>query len=158
MTNTHSETTRNAAVAAEWPELSEGQRTWRVAVVEYVLADLGYYGLRIVDERFGPALTEALTAYRADRGLEDDTGRVDAATWEQLTEDFGVVVQGHEGSRVRAVQYALNEGHGGGLAVDGIFGSATHSAVVSFQREAKLRIVDGEVGPETFPALITRGA
>ncbi|WP_150238085.1 peptidoglycan-binding domain-containing protein [Nocardiopsis quinghaiensis] len=156
MTNTHSETERTAAVAAGWPELAEGQRTWEVAVVEFVLADLGYYGHRNVDERFGPALTEALTAYQDDRGREA-TGRVDAATWGQLTDDFGLVRRGHEGARVRAAQYALNEGHGSDLAVDGIFGPATLAAVESFQQEAGIED-DGVVGPNTFTSLITHGS
>jgi len=50
------------------------------------------------------------------------------------------------------VQYLLNQ-HGASLSVDGDFGSATASAVRSFQSAHGLS-VDGIVGGQTWPALI----
>lgn len=58
---------------------------------------------------------------------------------------------GSRGGAVQDLQSALN-GQGASLAVDGVFGSRTHSAVKSFQSSNGL-LVDGVVGPETRGAL-----
>lgn len=63
-----------------------------------------------------------------------------------------VLHRGSAGSRVSTLQRALNS-EGAHLRVDGKFGRATHAAVVSFQRDNDLRLVDGRVGPETRGAL-----
>ena len=63
-----------------------------------------------------------------------------------------VLMVGSTGTAVKEVQQQLNElGYNCGT-VDGIFGSATESAVEAFQK-AKNLTVDGEVGPETWAAL-----
>ncbi len=54
--------------------------------------------------------------------------------------------RGSRGSTIAAVQRAL------GIPADGIYGSATRRAVMSFQRAHGL-IVDGIVGPQTLGAL-----
>ncbi len=53
---------------------------------------------------------------------------------------------------VRSLQYLLNA-HGAGLAVDGIFGPWTNTAVRDFQSRKGL-VVDGIVGPRTWSALL----
>ena len=53
---------------------------------------------------------------------------------------------------VRSLQYLLNA-HGAGLAVDGIFGARTNSAVRSFQASRGL-VVDGIVGPQTWSSVL----
>jgi len=53
---------------------------------------------------------------------------------------------------VRSLQYLLNA-HGAGLAVDGIFGARTNSAVRSFQASHGL-VVDGIVGPQTWSSVL----
>ena len=53
---------------------------------------------------------------------------------------------------VRSLQYLLNA-HGARLAVDGIFGATTNSAVRSFQSHHGL-VVDGIVGPRTWSSLL----
>ncbi|WMT58763.1 peptidoglycan-binding domain-containing protein [Truepera radiovictrix] len=63
------------------------------------------------------------------------------------------VRRGDAGRTVVTVQYLLRH-HGGNLSVDGSFGSATESAVRSFQSARNLT-VDGVVGPSTWGALIT---
>lgn len=55
---------------------------------------------------------------------------------------------------VRWVQQALNQAMGLRLAVDGDRGPLTRSAIRSFQQRQGLK-VDGVVGPQTEPALIT---
>ena len=59
--------------------------------------------------------------------------------------------QGSRGGDVRTVQQRLNE-LGNRLETDGIFGPATHQAVVAFQKKVHLT-ADGIVGPKTWAAL-----
>ncbi|MDN6328351.1 MAG: NlpC/P60 family protein, partial [Brachybacterium sp.] len=58
---------------------------------------------------------------------------------------------GSRGGAVQDLQSALND-HGASLAVDGVFGPRTHSAVTSYQSSNGL-LVDGVVGPQTRGAL-----
>ncbi|MGY5763937.1 C40 family peptidase [Brachybacterium sp. DNPG3] len=58
---------------------------------------------------------------------------------------------GSRGDAVTELQTALNE-NGANLAVDGVFGSKTNSAVRSYQSNSGLA-VDGVVGPKTRAAL-----
>jgi peptidoglycan hydrolase-like protein with peptidoglycan-binding domain len=59
---------------------------------------------------------------------------------------------GATGEVVRRLQRALRRTPNLGLAVDGIFGPATETAVKTFQQSANL-VVDGIVGPRTWAAL-----
>ncbi len=61
------------------------------------------------------------------------------------------VRRGSSGQVVSDLQRRLNA-FGASLVVDGAFGSATHTAVVSFQRSRGLA-QDGVVGPMTWSAL-----
>lgn len=61
--------------------------------------------------------------------------------------------KGATGSEVQTLQHTLNT-FGYKLAVDGVFGQATHDAVTAFQRARGLA-VDGIVGPATWNALCT---
>lgn len=65
--------------------------------------------------------------------------------------DDGVLSLGDEGSEVSALQRRLSN-LGYPVAVDGVFGTATESAVISFQSDYGLS-ADGIVGPETDQAL-----
>jgi peptidoglycan hydrolase-like protein with peptidoglycan-binding domain len=69
---------------------------------------------------------------------------------------YPTVRSGSTGGAVTAAQYLLNEEGYGPIAVDGTFGSATQSAVVSFQT-AKGLAADGVVGPRTWTALLSAG-
>ena len=62
------------------------------------------------------------------------------------------VRNGSQGQGVRAVQRQLNA-RGSSLAVDGIFGPLTDTAVRAYQQRASVA-VDGIVGPETWQALL----
>ncbi|MGA8117704.1 MAG: GH25 family lysozyme [Actinocatenispora sp.] len=63
-----------------------------------------------------------------------------------------LVQSGQTGRQVSTVQYLLNA-HGAALTVDGDFGSATTTAVKSFQSAHGLT-ADGVVGPNTWQALV----
>jgi peptidoglycan hydrolase-like protein with peptidoglycan-binding domain len=62
------------------------------------------------------------------------------------------VQQGDTGDVVKRVQRALRRTPNLSIVVDGIFGPATHAAVVEFQQSAGLT-PDGVVGPLTWAAL-----
>lgn len=57
------------------------------------------------------------------------------------------------GPTIKTVQYLLRA-HGHDVKVDGIYGPQTHDAIEKFQAGAGLG-VDGIVGNQTWPALIT---
>lgn len=62
-----------------------------------------------------------------------------------------ILRQGDSGSAVNELQKLLNA-KGTKLVVDGIFGSATQTAVINFQRSNDL-VADGIVGAKTWAAL-----
>lgn len=82
--------------------------------------------------------------FQSSHGLSAD-GIVGNATWPALTI---LTQQGDSGAKVRAVQSQLNES-GAGIAVDGVFGPATATAVKNFQSKNGLS-ADGIVGDYTW--------
>lgn len=78
-------------------------------------------------------------------GMLLSSGAAHAASWPLLR-------NGSHGTDVRTVQRLL-VAHGRNLTIDGLFGSGTQAAVVSFQRSRGLS-ADGVVGPMTWNALI----
>jgi peptidoglycan hydrolase-like protein with peptidoglycan-binding domain len=64
------------------------------------------------------------------------------------------VVDGQSGGNVQAAQYLLRY-HGSTITADGQFGPATLAAVKAFQSAHGLG-VDGQVGPQTWSALIVQ--
>jgi peptidoglycan hydrolase-like protein with peptidoglycan-binding domain len=84
-----------------------------------------------------PSFARAVFDWQRRQGLAAD-GVVGPNTWARL-------------------QCSLNEVHGTHLAVDGLMGPKTRSAVRSFQSTNGLR-VDGIVGPRTEAALVAAGA
>jgi len=98
----------------------------------------------------GPAAsarTVALPA-RAATGVSLTASAVPAVgTWPVLRQGAA-----NSAVTVRSLQYLLNA-HGAGLAVDGIFGAGTNSAVRSFQASHGL-VVDGIVGSRTWSSVL----
>jgi peptidoglycan hydrolase-like protein with peptidoglycan-binding domain len=84
----------------------------------------------LADDFFGPVLTET----------------------ERLVTELGTVQSGMTGAAVKTVQ-GLCVARGADLAVDGIFGGQTLSAVKFTQSLGKVT-VDGIVGPQTWPVLL----
>jgi peptidoglycan hydrolase-like protein with peptidoglycan-binding domain len=103
-----------------------------------------------VDGIFSATTDAAVRDFQAAHGLPV-TGQVDERTW------VGLVVRvepGSTGEAVRALQRQLNEKRGAGLVVDGVFGAPTRSALLAFQRHARLATT-GIAGPLTWRYLVS---
>lgn len=125
----------------------DGNRGVDTLAVQYLLQARGQS--TSADGVFGPNTRSAVQAFQSSRGLTND-GIVGPQTWGALVV---TVRQGDSGAAVRAVQAQLNKKRRLSLAVDGVFGSGTHAAVVAFQNHAGIS-ADGVVGPTTWQNLI----
>lgn len=123
-----------------WGTVQSGQSGRVVTAVQYLLRAHG--GSLSVDGAFGPETEQAVRDFQNTKGLSAD-GIVGPNTWQALNL---TVRNGSSGDAVRAVQARL------GVAVDGVFGSATEAAVRDFQGDNGLS-ADGIVGPDTWAAL-----
>ncbi|MDA2961240.1 MAG: peptidoglycan-binding protein [Actinomycetota bacterium] len=166
------------AVSAEYSQLvglRPGALGESVAALQRRLLDLGVTVRGGADGIFGPATSSSVKAFQTDRGLEA-TGIVDDETAaalsrnsasEAATEDDhdhvadsdsatttqGFGVYGETSERVAALQRALmNVGITVRGGADGVFGSATSAAVMSFQRREALQVT-GVVNSATGEAL-----
>lgn len=139
------------AVFSNWPVLRSGSSGRDVVTAQYLLRERGY--TLSVDGAFGSGTQSAVVSFQRAQGLAAD-GVVGADTWEKLVK---TVRQGDSNNAVRAVQDQLAGEYGYGVSVDGVFGSGTQSAVVSFQRSRGLS-ADGIVGLNTWNALVTGGS
>jgi len=74
-----------------------------------------------------------------------------------MASNYEWVSYGSSGNAVREVQRLLNQ-HGYDLEEDGVFGNLTRSAVLDYQKQNALRIVDGVVGDETWGHLLSHTA
>jgi peptidoglycan hydrolase-like protein with peptidoglycan-binding domain len=102
------------------------------------------------DGIFGSQTQQAVESFQSSTGLSVD-GVVGHDTWSGLFSAVPVypgspLQQGSTGSNVTLVQRRL------GITADGVFGSQTKQAVVSFQTSVALT-ADGVVGPLTWRAL-----
>ncbi len=68
-------------------------------------------------------------------------------------DDCPTLLEGAQGDCVSQLQTDLNYFDNAGLPVDGIFGSATYQAVITFQQDKGMTQVDGRVGLETKQAV-----
>jgi peptidoglycan hydrolase-like protein with peptidoglycan-binding domain len=134
-------------MAQNWPIQRIGSRGENVRTVQYLLRHRGF---RLAADRiFGPQTKGAVQEFQRDRGLHVD-GIVGNQTWPAL---IVLVALRSRGEAVRGVQRQLNA-RTSSLAVDGIFGPQTASAVRGFQHSNGL-LVDGIVGPNTWHGLVT---
>lgn len=164
------------AVPAEYSQLvglRPGALGDSVAALQRRLLDLGITVRGGADGIFGPATSTALKAFQSERQLEA-TGIVDESTAVALSHSVapdshdhahdadeetspattqGYGVYGETSQRVAALQRALMSA---GITVrggaDGVFGSATSAAVMSFQRQQE-RQVTGVVNAATAELL-----
>jgi peptidoglycan hydrolase-like protein with peptidoglycan-binding domain len=117
-----------------------------------------------VDGIAGPETEKALIEARARTGSRDQNQSSTHPSDDELVMEWGPAqlefdteVQRSSREYIRWVQRSLNKILRLTLAVDGISGPMTRSAVRSFQARQGL-IVDGIVGPQTEQALIAAGA
>ena len=117
-----------------------------------------------VDGIAGPETEKALIEARARTGSDPLNRPGPQVPEEELDIDLDLShleleeeVQRNSRAYIRWVQNSLNKIMGSRLAVDGISGTMTRSAVRSFQARQDL-VVDGIVGPQTEQALIAAGA
>jgi len=128
-----------------WPTTARGTSGANVYTVQYLL---NFHGAALtVDGIFGPLTEAAVRDFQSAHGLPVN-GVVDPVTWPVLVV---TVRRPNSNLAVRGAQRQLNK-YGYALAVDGIFGPATESAVFDFQRQNALAI-DGVVGQDTWRTL-----
>ncbi|PTA68560.1 peptidoglycan recognition protein family protein [Deinococcus arcticus] len=99
------------------------------------------------DGTYGSGTASAVRAFQSGVGLTPD-GVIGSATWERL---IRTVRRGDSGPAVQAAQGQL-AARGYSVAVDGVFGAGTETAVRNFQTSRGLG-ADGVVGPNTWHAL-----
>ncbi|WP_329483823.1 penicillin-insensitive murein endopeptidase [Kribbella sp. NBC_01484] len=128
---------------AFFPTQSSGNRGADVQAIQYLLQ---YNGQSVdADGVFGATTVTAAKAFQTAKGLGVD-GIVGPQTWTALTPTIG---SGDNNAAVKALQVELNAKRRLSLAVDGVFSTAVHDAVVAFQSHAGIG-ADGVVGPITW--------
>ena len=133
-------------VETGWPVLKQGSTGFRVKCLQFLLVQAGF--AIAADGIFGSGTRTAVIAFQGRKGLTKD-GIVGAKTWAAAVV---TVRSGSRGAAVKGVQTGLNA-HGARLTVDGIAGSGTVAAIVSFQRSSGLT-ADGIAGAKTWNALV----
>src|SRR6478609_8463722 len=117
-----------AAATIAFPTLSLGNRGVDVQAVQGLL--LAHDIPSSIDGSFSPATVEAVKTFQAANGLTAN-GIVGTTTWGKLIVGL---TSGSSGEAVKVVQRELNAKRHAGLVVDGVYGTATRSAVVAFQK------------------------
>ena len=78
-------------------EISDGKKVFKegdkdpaIIKITQAILELGFYGISIVDERFDPPLTSAITKYQAAKVLtgKSASGQMDKPTFDALDKDF----------------------------------------------------------------------
>ena len=139
------------------PTISEGAAGPTVRWAQYLLVRRTLSDSQI-DGVFGPVTKAAVEQFQRESKIPAD-GIVGPVTWGKLGGDGPeppTLAEGSQGSVVRRLQTALNEGRGQFappsdpvLAVDGIYGPQTAAAVRGAQKEGGIG-VDGVVGLQTW--------
>jgi peptidoglycan hydrolase-like protein with peptidoglycan-binding domain len=127
--------------------LSFGDQGYVVEALQRILSWRGVH--TYVDGDFGNATERSVRQWQAKKGLSV-TGAVDDTTWESM---LPKLEKGSSGDAVAALQHLLSA-RGYALVVDGDFGKQTDRVVREFQRDRGLA-VDGIVGPITWSALLS---
>lgn len=159
--------TAATAPSTSQPKLRVGSRGAAVTSLQKQLNASGA-SLR-VDGVFGSATASAVRALQSSAGIGVDAV-VGPKTWAALGKGTSIgsggtsapsappasvghpkLREGDRGAAVRTLQSGLNAS-GASIAVDGVFGSGTASAVRALQSAAGIG-VDGVVGPKTWNAL-----
>jgi peptidoglycan hydrolase-like protein with peptidoglycan-binding domain len=131
-----------------YPHQSVGNRGSNVMAIQGMLRHHGAV-IRITGVFDAPTVA-AVGSFQTSRGLPV-TGMADGTTWSRMLIRLGT---GSAGEAVKVLQRQLNDKRVAGLTVDGTYGSATASAVRTFQRHARLAVT-GAVDHTTWRYLIS---
>src|SRR5437764_406900 len=126
-----------------WIQLQQGASGRAVRGMQHLLRARGS-GIA-ADGIFGPQTADAVRQFALSQRAVDVDDVVGNLTWPELIIQVG---PGSTGDAVRAVQVLFSH-----LAVDGLFGPDTESAVKKFQEMFGFDI-DGIVGPLTWHGLV----
>jgi peptidoglycan hydrolase-like protein with peptidoglycan-binding domain len=105
----------------------------------------------------GPQTEKALIAASGERPSESELFIPELPELPELIDEWREEIARNSPDYIRWVQSSLNQILGLRLAVDGVAGPQTRSAIRRFQQQRGLT-VDGQVGPQTEGALIAAGA
>jgi Putative peptidoglycan binding domain/Domain of unknown function (DUF3472) len=135
-----------------YPLLGSGATGAAVKAAQYLLIVRGHDAGQ-VDGIWGPRSALAARSFQGSVGLVAD-GLVGRRTWTALLSagTRPTLSRGAVGNDVRRLQRALTAALGRTVAIDGIFGGGTETAVQDYQRSRGLS-ADGVVGPLTWDAL-----
>lgn len=155
------------------PVLQRGSRGDVVADVQRLLRSRGFYN-GAIDGIYGPQTASAIITFQRSRNLPAN-GAIEARTWESLIDlsnrtatpranslgkydanspESVYLAIGSSGQIVRDIQSFLRiNGYYTG-AIDGIYGTATASAVEAFQQRYSSLTNDGIVGSRTWRAML----
>jgi peptidoglycan hydrolase-like protein with peptidoglycan-binding domain len=136
-----------AASSARFPTLDLGNRGADVRAIQGLLLAHGIPAS--IDGVFGMATRDGVKTFQTSRALTAD-GVVRDTTWAKL---IVTLRTGSTGEAVKVVQRQLNEKRAAHLAVDGVYGTATRTAVITFQKHIGMT-PHGDVGPVTWRKLI----
>jgi peptidoglycan hydrolase-like protein with peptidoglycan-binding domain len=142
-----------AVSGARWPVQSLGDRGTNVLAIQLLVRDRVGPGadpasIPPADGVFGTATDTAIRRFQSANGLVRN-GIVASSTWIRLTRGL---VLGSTGDAVRALQVELVEKRRAAVAVDGVFGASTETAVLAFQAHMALPRTGG-VNSATWRAL-----
>lgn len=135
----------------DYPTLKQGSTGTNVTAAQYLLRAHGHTSVT-ADGVYGPYTVSAARSFQSANGLAVD-GVIGPNTFSKLVVTLR---EGSRGEAVRALQTLLVKKYGyASVAIDGVFGSWTKSAVLDFQRARSGELAaDGIVGPHTWAALI----
>ena len=135
--------------------LSFGMQGEDVLALQKSLYEKGFLTVR-PDGVYGSYTQRAVKKYQMYNNL-DMTGVADVDTMDLLSdqggEDFYSLSQGSTGDAVYQLQTALLELGYLSASADGVFGPITYQAVMDFQRDSELSVIDGIAGKMTMEAL-----
>jgi peptidoglycan/xylan/chitin deacetylase (PgdA/CDA1 family) len=131
---------------ARWPVLEAGSAGANVRTAKYLLRARGYGVL--TDPTYRAATASVVRQFQRDRGMTV-TGHIGSPTWRAL---FVTLRSGRTGDAVRGLQYQLWL-DGFLRPISGTFDAATSAAVRAAQSAYGLA-VDGVAGPATWSALV----
>lgn len=124
------------------PTLKSGSTAAAVKPLQYELQEAGVYSAT-ASGKFDATTVAAVKKFQGAHKLTV-TGHADAHTWAKLLSSnasvttFPELVKGNKGNNVRTLQRLLNARAGKSLVVDGVFGTATQSALKGYQKAQKI--------------------